>query len=186
MMWFSHSFKSDEWKWMPDKATLHQSAIELRGSTVVSASRGLLVEVCPTPMHEKMVTLLLSTCVILPPLVCLNSDATFLSFSCTACFRVVFVLRQVLFHLYGSFFRLMQWFKKRKKDNKRYIKLSLLLSGFVLMCLGQCVFKKCVPMLFISCTTNTRRNAQTKAVNKKTALKQTCKQCLLYVQYVIT
>lgn len=42
-----------------DKATLHQSAIELRGSTVVSASRGLLVEVCPTPMHEKMVTLLL-------------------------------------------------------------------------------------------------------------------------------
>lgn len=38
-----------------DKATLHQSAIELRGSTVVSASRGLLVVVCPTPMHEKMV-----------------------------------------------------------------------------------------------------------------------------------
>lgn len=92
-----------------DKATLHQSAIELRGSTVVSASRGLLVEVCPTPMHEKMVVLLFS-CVILPPLVCLNSDATFLSLSlsCTACFRVVFVLRQVLFHLYGSFFRLMQ------------------------------------------------------------------------------
>lgn len=65
-----------------DKATLHQSAIELRGSTVVSASRGLLVEVCPTPMHEKMVILLvLFSCVILPPLVCLNSDATFLSFS---------------------------------------------------------------------------------------------------------
>lgn len=33
----------------PDKATLHQSAIELRGSTVVSASRCLLVEVCPKP-----------------------------------------------------------------------------------------------------------------------------------------
>lgn len=65
-----------------DKATLHQSAIELRGSTVVSASRGLLVEVCPTPMHEKMVNiLLLFSRVILPPLVRLNSDATFLSFS---------------------------------------------------------------------------------------------------------
>lgn len=75
------------------------------------------------------------------------------------------------------------WCNDLKKDNKRYIKLSLLLSGFVLMCLGQCL---CVPMLFISCTTNTRRNAQTKAVNTKTALKQTCKQCLLYVQYVIT
>lgn len=62
-----------------DKATLHQSAIELRGSTV-SASRCILVEVCPTPMHEKMVILVFS-CVILPPLVCLNSDATFLSFS---------------------------------------------------------------------------------------------------------
>lgn len=37
-----------------DKATLHQSAIELRGSTVVSASRGVLVEVCPTAMHEKV------------------------------------------------------------------------------------------------------------------------------------
>lgn len=61
-----------------DKATLHQSAIELRGSTVVSASRGVLVEVCPTAMHEKLVTLL-STCVILPQLVCLTSDATFLS-----------------------------------------------------------------------------------------------------------
>lgn len=61
-----------------DKATLHQSAIELRGSTVVSASRGLLVVVCPTPMHEKMVILLLYSCVIVPPLVCLNSDATFL------------------------------------------------------------------------------------------------------------
>jgi len=91
-----------------DKATLHQSAIELRGSTVVSASRGLLVVVCPTPMHEKMVILLLYSCVIVPLLVCLNSDATFLSLSCTACFRVVFVHRQVLFHLYGSFFRLMQ------------------------------------------------------------------------------
>lgn len=59
-----------------DKATLHQSAIELRGSTVVSASRGLLVEVCPTPMHDKMVILLLFSCVILPPLDCLNSDGT--------------------------------------------------------------------------------------------------------------
>lgn len=90
-----------------DKATLHQSAIELRGSTVFSASRGLLVEVCPTPMHEKMV-ISSSLVFIVPPLVCLNSGATFLSFSCTACFRVVFVFRQVLFHLYGSLFRLMQ------------------------------------------------------------------------------
>lgn len=71
------SLKDNEWKWtgQSDKATLHQSAIELRGSTVVSASRGLLVDVCPTPMHEMV--LLLFYCVILPLLVCLNSDATF-------------------------------------------------------------------------------------------------------------
>lgn len=82
MMWFSLSFKNDEWKCMgqSDKATLHQSAIELRGSTVVSASRGLLVEMCPTPYARKR-RLLFFSCVILPPLVCLDSDTTFLSFS---------------------------------------------------------------------------------------------------------
>lgn len=39
--------KDGEMNGHPDKATLHQSAIEPRGSTVVSASRCLLVEVCP-------------------------------------------------------------------------------------------------------------------------------------------
>lgn len=44
---FSSEMKDGEMNGHPDKATLHQSAIEPRGSTVVSASRCLLVEVCP-------------------------------------------------------------------------------------------------------------------------------------------
>lgn len=42
-----------------DKATLHQSAIECRGRTVVSTSGGLLVMVCPNIMYENTVILLL-------------------------------------------------------------------------------------------------------------------------------
>lgn len=42
-----------------DKATLHQSAIERRGSTVVSASGGPLAVVCPALIHKKMVVFLL-------------------------------------------------------------------------------------------------------------------------------
>lgn len=87
----------------PDKATLHQSAIELRGSTVVSASKCLLVEVCPKPPdpYARIDGSFTSLHLCFPPLVsvCLESDATifFLSLLCTACFRVVFVRRQVLF-----------------------------------------------------------------------------------------
>lgn len=84
------------------EATLHQSAIELRGSTVVSAIRGRPVVMCSTPMHKKGFSSLLFSSVRL------SSRLICLSFSCTACFRVVST--QVLSHLYGSFFRLMRWF----------------------------------------------------------------------------
>lgn len=63
------------------EATLHQSAIELRGSTVVSASRGVKVEVSAQSPYarKKMVLLLLVFCVLFPPSICLCSDETFIS-----------------------------------------------------------------------------------------------------------
>lgn len=100
---FSKVMMDGKWTEKPDKATLHQSAIELRGSTVVSASRCLLVEVCPKPPnpYARIDGSFTSLHLCFPPLVsvCLESDTIFffLSLLCTACFRVVFVRRQVLF-----------------------------------------------------------------------------------------
>lgn len=47
LSFFSLEKNDGEMNGHSDKATLHQSAIEPRGSTVMSASRCLLVEVCP-------------------------------------------------------------------------------------------------------------------------------------------
>ena len=122
MMW--SFFQTREWKRRErfDKVTLHQSAIEFRGSTV---DRGLSVDVCSIPYARKRWLLFcFFSCDILPLLVCLYSDATFLSLSlpplslclsCTACFRDVCPqtgsLSSALFFLYADAMIL--------KDNKR-------------------------------------------------------------------
>lgn len=95
---FSSEMKDGEMNGHPDKATLHQSAIEPRGSTVVSASRCLLVEVCPKGKNNNKHPL----CRNRWSLPCFGSASSqtspsFISFLCTACFRVVFVCRQVVF-----------------------------------------------------------------------------------------
>lgn len=88
VLWFFSKVMMDgKWTEKPDKATLHQSAIELRGSTVASASRCLLVEVCPKPPnpYARIDGSFTSLHLCFPPpiSVCLESDATFffLSFS---------------------------------------------------------------------------------------------------------